>query len=247
MQLQVSAIGTLKVALKSRTVDPNRSAARFVQPPPKVKAVTEAHFTTEKPCETPRQHQPPTRMAVHAATTYLLLVTAVAAVASPYETRSHSSHLKLMTMYGGTADQLHAIEANVLRSSVSACANKTITEDWKMKILIQLSDTVFDRSKHSLHAEWQAATDTFIASVKPHVATGKALGVFMGDEICCGETPTFGHHPTHHRNMISRGVCDRLRIWSCTGGTPYSNLSSVAARLKAGLPSAWIYTNECVL
>ena len=31
----------------------------------------------------------------------------------------------------------------------------------------------------------------------------------------------------------------------CCSGTPYSNLSAVAARLKAGLPHAWIYTNEC--
>ena len=31
----------------------------------------------------------------------------------------------------------------------------------------------------------------------------------------------------------------------CCSGTPYSNLSAVAARLKAGLPHAWLYTNEC--
>ena len=108
----------------------------------------------------------------------------------------------------GTADELHGW-ANVMRDSIDACDNKTITEKWKMKILVELGADVFDRSKHSLFPGWKNATDTFIATVKPHVASGKALGVFMGDEICCG-------------------------------GTPYSNLSSVAARLKAGLPDAWI-------
>ena len=29
------------------------------------------------------------------------------------------------------------------------------------------------------------------------------------------------------------------------GGIPYANLSLVAGRLKAALPKAWIYTNEC--
>ena len=120
---------------------------------------------------------------------------------------------EVMTFYGGTPDELHGW-TNVLRASVDTCENKTITEDWKMKILVELNGDVFDRTKHSLYPDWQSATDKFITALKPHVASGKALGVFMGDEICCG-------------------------------GTPYSNLSSVAARLKAGLPSAWIYTNEC--
>lgn len=31
----------------------------------------------------------------------------------------------------------------------------------------------------------------------------------------------------------------------CCGGTPYNDLAKVAAALKAGLPAAWIYTNEC--
>ena len=31
----------------------------------------------------------------------------------------------------------------------------------------------------------------------------------------------------------------------CCSGTPYSNLTAVAAKLKTGLPDAWIYTNEC--
>jgi hypothetical protein len=127
---------------------------------------------------------------------------------APAAAAGKSSHLKVMTFYGGTADELHGW-ANVMRDSIDACDNKTITEKWKMKILVELGADVFDRSKHALHPGWKNATDTFIATVKPHVASGKALGVFMGDEICCG-------------------------------GTPYSNLSSVAARLKAGLPDAWI-------
>ena len=84
-----------------------------------------------------------------------------------------------MTFYGGTPDELHGW-TNVLRNTLDACSNKTITEDWKMKILVQLSGKIFDRTKRSLYAEWQNATDEFIAELKPHVASGKALGVFMG-------------------------------------------------------------------
>ena len=60
-----------------------------------------------------------------------------------------------------------------------------------MKILVGLGGpgvAVFDRSTHSLHANWSASTDLFIATVKPHFESGKAIGVFMGDEICCGGT-----------------------------------------------------------
>ena len=88
--------------------------------------------------------------------------------------------LQVMTFYGGTPDELHGW-TNVLRNSIDACSNKTITEDWKMKILVQLSGKIFDRTERSLYAEWQNATDEFIAELKPHVASGKALGVFMGE------------------------------------------------------------------
>jgi hypothetical protein len=124
-----------------------------------------------------------------------------------------ASHLKVMTFYGGTADQLHGW-TNVHRGSLADCDNKTITGLWKMKVLIQLPPTIFDRAHKSLHSGWSQATAAFIASAKPHITGGRAMGVFMGDEICCG-------------------------------GTPYSNMSAVAAQLKAGLPDAWIYTNEC--
>ena len=42
---------------------------------------------------------------------------------------------EVMTFYGGTPDELHGW-TNVLRASVDTCENKTITEDWKMKILV---------------------------------------------------------------------------------------------------------------
>eukprot|EP01052_Picozoa_sp_SAG31_P061860 SAG31_NODE_20906_length_562_cov_2.019438_1_plen_114_part_10 len=46
--------------------------------------------------------------------------------------------LRVMTMYGGTPDQLHAVSANVVRGGIDYCANKTITQDWKMKVLVHL-------------------------------------------------------------------------------------------------------------
>jgi len=92
-------------------------------------------------------------------------------------------------------------------------ANATITKQLKMKVLVTLPSTVFTRGtvspKNSLFPHWKEAVQGFTAKLKPLINSGDALGVFMGDEICCG-------------------------------GTPYSNLSSVAARLKAGLPDAWI-------
>ena len=47
--------------------------------------------------------------------------------------------------------------------------------------LVGLAGTVFDRAKRGLHPDWESATDTFIASVKPHISSGKAIGVFMGE------------------------------------------------------------------
>ena len=140
-----------------------------------------------------------------------------------------------MTFYGGTPDQLHGW-SNVLRGGVEECSNTTITETWKMKILVGLAGTVFDRAKRGLHPDWESATDTFIASVKPHISSGKAIGVFMGEP-----RPPASPAPASCRLTAAFASGDEI----CCGGTPYSNLSSVAARLKAGLPKAWIYTNEC--
>ena len=67
-----------------------------------------------------------------------------------------ASHLKVMTFYGGTADQLHGW-SNVLRGGVEECSNTTITETWKMKILVGLAETVFDRAKRGLHPDWESA------------------------------------------------------------------------------------------
>jgi hypothetical protein len=125
-----------------------------------------------------------------------------------------ASHLKVMTFYGGTADQLHSIGVNTLRSNAAACTNSTITGDFKMKVLLGLAGDIFDRPKHKLYANWTAATDAFIASAKPLMGGSCAVGVFLGDEIVCG-------------------------------GTPLKYLDQVSARLKASLPNAWIYTNEC--
>ena len=135
--------------------------------------------------------------------------------------RQPGSHLRVMTFYGGTADELGGW-TNVLRpaAGVADCANVTITETWGMKLFVHLPG-IFDKHRRQnttghpgLHPDWINVTDDFIASVKPHVASGCVLGVFMGDEVCCG-------------------------------GVPYLDMSVVAARLKAGLPDALIYVNEC--
>jgi hypothetical protein len=108
----------------------------------------------------------------------------------------------------------------VLRTGVDSCDNTTIRQTWGMTLLVHLPG-IFDKHRRQnttghpgLIPEWKNVTDQFIASVKPHVASGCVLGVNMGDEICCG-------------------------------GVPYLDMSIVAARLKAGLPDALIYINEC--
>jgi hypothetical protein len=77
-----------------------------------------------------------------------------------------------------------------------------------------LPNTIFDRAHHGLFPGWREATDSFVAIMAPLLANGTAVGVFLGDEICCS-------------------------------GVPLSNLTSVANRLRAGLPAALLYTNEC--
>ena len=90
-----------------------------------------------------------------------------------------ASHLKVMTFYGGTADQLHDIGVNTLRSDAASCANKTITSTWGMKVLLELPRTIFNRNKHTVYTNWSAEVDKFVASAKPLVAAGTAVGVFV--------------------------------------------------------------------
>ena len=89
-----------------------------------------------------------------------------------------------MTFYGGTADQLQGW-VNVKRGSLKDCENATITEKFKMKLLIQLEDPsmqpIFDRSKRGLYSGWEQRTTAFIEAARPHIKSGKAMGVFMGD------------------------------------------------------------------
>ena len=91
-------------------------------------------------------------------------------------------------------EELHGW-TNALRGGVEDCTNTTITDDWNMKILAHLP-SVFDRHRQQktpghpgLKPDWKNTTDVFIAQLKPHIASGKALGVFMGDEKVCGGVP----------------------------------------------------------
>ena len=88
-----------------------------------------------------------------------------------------------------------------------------------MKVLVTLPATVFNMKNHSLYTNWAAATDQFIAEVKPLLASGCALGVMLGDEIVCGGMPM------EHLDMVS------ARLKKGLGAT------------------SWIYTNEadCML
>jgi len=91
-------------------------------------------------------------------------------------------------------EELHGW-TNALRGGVEDCTNTTITDDWNMKILAHLP-SVFDRHRQQktpghpgLKPDWKNTTDVFVAQLKPHIASGKALGVFMGDEKVCGGVP----------------------------------------------------------
>lgn len=133
----------------------------------------------------------------------------------------HAGHLKILTFYDMDPQAQHGW-MNVYRGGLNDWKNSTITDVWKMKILLGLEGEIFTRSspppgakENSLYPNWASEVDKFVAAAAPQIQSGKVLGVFMGDEICCS-------------------------------GTPYANLSSVASRLREGLgPDAWIYTNEC--
>jgi len=152
------------------------------------------------------------------------LASAAAASATPHAaqpwglskptTAFGAGHLRVMTFYGMDPALQHGW-TNVYRGSIGDCDNTTLTGTYKMKILVDLPDTVFDRDKKAVHPKWRAAVSRFTSSLMPKLAASTALGVFLGDEICCG-------------------------------GTPYSNLSSVALALRKDLGAkAWLYTNEC--
>jgi hypothetical protein len=143
-----------------------------------------------------------------------LALLSVATSVTGFPVHQPNANMSIMTMYGGTADQLRGI-INVKRGGFNDCENKTLTDVFDFRILLNLNHTVFDLYKKRLHGDWEAVVAGFIDQAKPYIAAGTAVGVFIGDEICCSY------------------------------GVPYSNLSAVASKLKAGLPHAWIHTNEC--
>ena len=127
-------------------------------------------------------------------------------------------HLSVMTFYGMDITAQKGW-VNVYRGAVGDCDNATLTRDFGMRILVGLAGGIFTRGerepKNSLYPDWEAATDAFVDVLKPKIEDGTALGVFMGDEICCSGTP--------YANLSS--VAGRLR--------------------QGLGPAAWIYTNEC--
>ena len=66
-------------------------------------------------------------------------------------------------------------------SSVVPVHNKTITDDFKLKVLFEMCDGVFDRAERRLFSGWEATADRFIAKVRPEVAAGRAIGVMLGE------------------------------------------------------------------
>ena len=153
---------------------------------------------------------------------WLLAVLPAAGFSSLVPSTAHSSEahvyvapMSIMSMYGGTSEDLRGI-VNVKRGGVHDCStNATLLKYFGYKVLLDLDHTVFDLYKKRLHGSWEAIVDGFAQQAKPCIANGTAVGVFIADEICCSY------------------------------GISYQNLSSVASRLKARLPSAWITTNEC--
>ena len=59
--------------------------------------------------------------------------------------------------------------------------NKTITDDYNLKILFEMCEGVFNRAERSLFSGWETAADRFIAKVQPEVAAGRAIGVMLGE------------------------------------------------------------------
>ena len=149
------------------------------------------------------------------------------------------------TLPGGTSfntdglDQLHAAGANIVTADETCntsatgpgrcitsvataqnyCSNATITDTFKMKVLVTLGAGIFDFKNHTLFVDWVAAADSFISAVKPLIASGCVVGVMIGDEIICGGTNV----------RYMEAVAAHLK--------------------KGLGPKSWIYTNEadCML
>jgi hypothetical protein len=154
---------------------------------------------------------------------------------------SDSRRLRIMTFYGGTPTELKSVNVNVLRAGVANCANQTIMKTWKMKLFVHLP-AIFDKHRRQnttghpgLKPDWKNVTDQFIAEVKPHVGTC-VLGVFIGDEICCGGVPYADLDVVSTRLKV--GLREAIiYVNECTNVQSWPNIECNGGRCTGGVPA----------
>jgi hypothetical protein len=154
----------------------------------------------------------------------LRLLLAAAALASPQQL---ASGLKYLSYYGDNVTAQH--EWLSLAITEDGATTDAFYTGYKIPSLLRMPDTgVYTRGTRAangtqltgggLVAGWEGVLDTFAkVHVLPRLANKTALGVFLGDEICCHNS-------------------------SCWHGQIYP----LSAKLRALLgPSAILYENEC--
>eukprot|EP00658_Telonema_sp_P-2_P065628 TRINITY_DN54829_c0_g2_i2.p1 TRINITY_DN54829_c0_g2~~TRINITY_DN54829_c0_g2_i2.p1 ORF type:complete len:287 (+),score=76.83 TRINITY_DN54829_c0_g2_i2:65-925(+) len=130
---------------------------------------------------------------------------------------SASSHLKYMMFYDDDLPAQHEFINVVSGDGASIPDIIADYQNYHIPGMPTLPSTVFDRSKHGLYPGWAQTTDEFIATMLPLLANGTAMGVFLGDEICCSGVPL--------SNLTA--VADRLRTGLGQSAVLYTNECSV--------------------
>eukprot|EP00041_Stephanoeca_diplocostata_P017974 m.372712 g.372712 ORF g.372712 m.372712 type:complete len:183 (-) comp20876_c0_seq8:4171-4719(-) len=92
-----------------------------------------------------------------------------------------ASHLRFMTYYG--------MNFSMQKSWLNlARASGNLANQFKsvgIPSLAQMPESgVYVRGK-GLEPKWEATLTSFVDSLKPSIANGTTIGVFMGDELCC--------------------------------------------------------------
>jgi hypothetical protein len=144
--------------------------------------------------------------------------------------------MKILTSYGGTADQLHGtvnvITADCCGGKLDACTNTTITGQFGMKVLLNVENqtgacsgplgkflgNIWSRgngggckSPKGLCPDWEQYLDAYIRTMKPHVDSGNVFGIFLGVSAANVLPPTALISPRGARKALPAALrCSRL-------------------------------------
>jgi hypothetical protein len=147
--------------------------------------------------------------------------------------------LKMLTAYGGTPDQLHGM-ANVFTADCcggqhDACRNSTITSRLGMKIMANVENQT---------GPCGGALSSFLGNIW---SRGNGYGCKSPKGLCPDWEAYLTAYIAHMKPLVDSGKIFGIFLGDelVCSGIPYADLSKVAGRLKAAMPKAWVYLNEC--